>query len=74
MNLMNDVKAGKSEVFKAALCKNLFSHYDKNNDGSISFSEFKRLAHEFGLTEEVKARKLFEQIDTNANNSISSEG
>ena len=71
---MNDVKEGKSEVLKTALCKNIFSHYDKNNDGTISFKEFKRLAHDFGLIDELKARKLFETIDANADHAITSEG
>ena len=33
---MNDVREGRNDVFKAALSKNIFSHYDRNNDGVIS--------------------------------------
>lgn len=35
--LMNDVKNGHDEKLKELLLQNLFKHYDKNHDGTISF-------------------------------------
>jgi Ca2+-binding EF-hand superfamily protein len=34
---MNDVKNGHDEKLKELLLQNLFKHYDKNHDGTISF-------------------------------------
>lgn len=71
---MDDVKSGKDDLLKAELAKNLFKHYDRNHDGSISFKEFKKIAHDFDLPDEVKAKELFDKVDTSDNNKVSSEG
>ena len=74
MSLLEDVKNGKPGALKTALCKNIFNHYDKNHDGSISLKEFKKIAYDFELADENSVKELFDKIDTDRNHLISSEG
>ena len=74
VSLMNDAKSGNTDKLKAELSKNLFKHYDKNHDNSIGLKEFKKIARDFDLDDEVKAKELFDKVDTNDNNKVSAEG
>lgn len=67
---------GNTEKLKAKLTQNLFKHYDKNNDNSLSFNEFKKLSRDFNLDDydNQKARDLFAKIDSSSDKKISVEG
>ena len=71
---MDDVKNGKTEFLKAELAKNLLKHYDRNHDGSVSYKEFKKIAHDFDLLHEQNAKDLFDKLDTDDNRKMSGEG
>jgi Ca2+-binding EF-hand superfamily protein len=71
---MEEVKKGNPGLLKTALCKNILLHYDKNHDGHISLKEFKRIARDFELADENHVKELFDKIDANHDNKISSEG
>lgn len=68
---MESVKNGKTGEFKEKLLTNLLLHYDKNNDGQIKLKEFKRISHDFDITDEDKIRELFNKCDANKNSQLS---
>lgn len=44
----------------------IFERIDDNDDGSVSFAEFRSLMHEVGdLREDAVLRASFERVDTN---------
>ena len=73
---MTESMNGNTEKLKAKLTQNLFKHYDKNNDNSLSFNEFKKLSRDFNLDDydNQKARDLFAKIDSSSDKKISVEG
>lgn len=49
----------------------IFEHIDDNDDGSVTFAEFRSLMHEVGdLREDAILRASFERIDTNRDGRI----
>ena len=49
----------------------IFERIDDNDDGSVSFAEFRSLMHEVGeLGEDAAIRAAFERVDTNQDGRI----
>lgn len=49
----------------------IFERIDDNDDGSVSFAEFRSLMHEIGdLREDVVLRAAFRRVDTNQDGRI----
>jgi Ca2+-binding EF-hand superfamily protein len=71
---MNDVSNGNVELLKTELAKNLFKHYDRNHDGTINFKEFKKIANDFELNDDHKAKEMFDKIDTSGDHKVNSDG
>ena len=52
----------------------IFERIDDNDDGSVSFAEFRSLMHEIGdLREDAVLRASFERVDTNGDGRIDFE-
>ena len=52
----------------------IFERIDDNDDGSVTFAEFRSLMHEIGdLREDVVLRAAFGRVDTNSDGRIDFE-
>ena len=55
----------------AAELQEIFERIDDNDDGTVSFPEFRSLMHEVGdLREDAALRAAFERVDTNQDGRI----
>jgi len=65
-----NVIAHKSSTDEIKNLRQVFDQYDENNDGSITFSEFKEVLAKETTLPEQEVRDIFESIDVNNNGHI----